>query len=1027
MNNRSLDLSSIRERLAKTEGKEYWRCLEELADTEEFKQLMQREFPRHASAWMDSLDRRSFLKVMGASLAFAGLGGCASPSPAPPDQKIVPYVTQPEEMIPGIPLHFATAMPFEGFGRGVVAESHMGRPTKIEGNSNHPASLGATDVFMQASILNLYDPDRSEAVSRAGLLSSWEAFVSVLEAQLANQRLSQGEGLRVLTETVTSPTLAAQLGQLLAQFPKAKWSQYEPVGRDAVYEGARLAFGEAVETLHQFDRADTVLAIDADFLFFGPASVRYARDFADKRRVHGPEAKMNRLYAVESTPTVTGSMADHRLPLGPSAIGAFAKVIASRLGIELGEPQPAFPSRYEKWVTALVRDLQAHRGSSVVIAGDQQPPGVHGLTHAMNWTLGNVGKTVAYAEPVVARPVNQLESLRNLVREMEANVVQVLIILGGNPVYTAPADLNFANALVKSKFSVHLSPYEDETSALCHWHIPETHYLESWSDVRAFDGTVTVIQPVIAPLYGGKTAHELVAALLGTPEREGYDIVRNFWAQQSRDKDFESHWRRALHDGIVAGTAAPAKQVSLKPFSPAANLSAKAQEKKNAQPRELKSAAGGEEEREIEIVFRPDPTIFDGRFANNGWLQEIPKPLTKLTWDNTALVSPRTAERLQLSREVGDRGGEHGTVYADVVELDFQGRKVRGTVWILPGQADDCVTVHLGYGRTRAGRVGNGAGFNANALRTVGALWHGSGVKIRKTGVQQPLACTQFHHLMEGRKLLRSAALEEYRKNPNFVRDMEEEPPPHPSLYPGFKYERYSWGMAIDINSCIGCNACVAACVAENNSPVVGKQEVLRGREMHWIRIDRYYKGALDNPEMYHQPVPCMQCENAPCELVCPVHATAHSDDGLNDMTYNRCVGTRYCSNNCPYKVRRFNFLLYSDFQTPSLKLLRNPDVTVRSRGVMEKCTYCVQRIREAQITAEKEDRTVRDGEIMTACQQACPAQAIVFGDINDPKSRVSRLKAESLNYTLLDELNTKPHTSYQAKLRNPNPEIEEA
>ena len=725
MNFRSPDLSSIRERLAKTAGKDYWRCLEELADTEEFKQLMRREFPRHASAWIDSLDRRSFLKFMGASLALAGLGGCASPSPAPPDEKIVPYVTQPEEIIPGTPLYFATAMPFQGFGRGVVAESHMGRPTKIEGNSQHPASLGATDVFMQASILNLYDPDRSEAVMRAGLLSSWEAFVATLNVQLANQRRSQGEGLRILTETVTSPTLAAQLGQLLAQFPKAKWSQYEPVSRDFVYEGARLAFGEAVETLYRFDKADTVLAIDSDFLFFGPASVRYARDFADKRRVHGPEAKMNRLYAVESTPTVTGSMADHRLPLGPIAIDAFAKVIASRLGIEFGETQPAYPSRHEKWVAGLVRDLQAHRGSSVVIAGDQQPAIVHALAHAMNWTLGNVGKTVAYAEPVVARPVNQLESLRNLVREMEANVVQMLIILGGNPVYTAPADLNLAGALVKSKFSVHLSPYEDETSALCHWHIPQAHYLESWSDVRAFDGTVTVIQPLIAPLYGGRTAHELVATLLGSDEREGYDIVRNFWAQQSRDKDFETYWRRALHDGVVAGTAAPAKQVSLKPFSPA-KPSANAQGKENTQPQESKSAATTGEEREIEIVFRPDPTIFDGRFANNGWLQEIPKPLTKLTWDNAVLVSPRTAERLGLSREVGDRGGEHGTVYADVVDLEFQGRKVRGAVWILPGQADDCVTVHLGYGRTRAGRVGNGAGFNANALRTAGMFWHGS-------------------------------------------------------------------------------------------------------------------------------------------------------------------------------------------------------------------------------------------------------------------------------------------------------------
>jgi MoCo/4Fe-4S cofactor protein with predicted Tat translocation signal len=1024
MNRRSLDLGSIRERLGKTAGKEYWRCLEELADTKEFKEFLQQEFPRHASAWIDSLDRRSFLKVMGASLALAGLSGCMSAAPAPTDEKIVPYVTQPEEMIPGTPMYFATAMPFAGFGRGVIAESHMGRPTKIEGNSNHPGSLGSTDVFMQASILNLYDPDRSEAVSNAGRISNWESFVSALQVELATQRETQGEGLRILTEMVTSPTLAAQLDELLAEFPKAKWCQYEPVGRSNVYEGARLAFGEAVETLYRFDKADTVLSIDSDFLFFGPASVRHARDFADKRRVHGPEAKMNRLYAVESTPTVTGSMADHRLPLGPSAIGAFAKVIVGRLGIEQSGAQPEFPSRYEKWVSALARDLQAHRGSSLVIAGDQQPPEVHRLAHAMNHTLRNVGNTVVYTEPVAAKPNNQVASFRELVREMEANTVQALIILGGNPVYTAPADTNFAKLLLKAKFSVHLSSYEDETSVLCRWNIPEAHYLESWGDVRAFDGTVSLIQPLIAPLYGGKTAHELVSALLGKPERGSYDIVRSFWAEKSRDQDFELHWRKALHDGVVTGTAARVKQVTLKPLSPPVNASAKVQEKQESQGQESRSASGGHE---LEILFRPDPTIFDGRFANNGWLQEIPKPLTKLTWDNTVVVSPGTADRLGLHREVGVRGGEHGTTFADEVELDFQGRKVRGAVWILPGQADDCVTVHLGYGRTRAGRVGNGAGFNANALRTVDTLWHGSGVKISKTGVQQPLACTQFHYLMEGRKLLRSAALDEYRKNPNFVRDMEEEPGPHPSLYPGFKYEGHSWGMTIDINSCIGCNACVAACVAENNSPVVGKQEVLYGREMHWIRIDRYYKGALENPEMFHQPVPCMQCENAPCELVCPVHATTHSHDGLNDMTYNRCVGTRYCSNNCPYKVRRFNFLLYSDFETPSLKLLRNPDVTVRSRGVMEKCTYCVQRIRETEIVAKREDRPIRDGEIMTACQQACPTKAIVFGDINDPKSHVSGLKAESLNYTLLDELNTKPHTSYHAKLRNPNPEIEEA
>jgi molybdopterin-containing oxidoreductase family iron-sulfur binding subunit len=1015
MNAWPIDLDSIRERLSTSRGKEYWRCLEELADAEEFKRFVRQEFPRHASAWMDSLDRRDFLKLMGASLALAGLAGCRSASPAPNNEKIVPYVSQPEEIIPGKPLYFASAMPLAGFGRGILAESHMGRPTKIEGNPQHPASLGAADVFMQASVLNLYDPDRSQAVSNAGILSNWSAFFSALNSQLATRRLTQGEGLYVLTETVTSPTLEAQLKELLDRFPKARWHQYEPVGRDSVYDGARLAFGEPVETLYRFDKARVILSIDSDFLFSGPAALRYARDFSDKRRVHATNAEMNRLYAVESAATVTGSMADHRLPLGPRAIEAFAKFVAAGVGVDLGEQKPDLPSTYGKWVSALIRDLQEHRGAVIVIAGDEQPAGVHKLAHAMNQALGNVGRTVVYADAVAANPVSQAESLRDLVRAMQADAVQMLIILGGNPAYSAPADMNFPELLLKSNFTAHLSPYEDETSALCHWHVPAAHYLESWSDVRAFDGTATIIQPLIAPLYNGRTAHEILSALLGNSERGGYDIVREYWRKQGRDKDFELFWRTALHDGVVAGSAFPPKTVKLKPVSALPSRGSIPQRPRN------------ESQDSLEIVFRPDPTIFDGSFSNNGWLQETPKPLTKVTWDNTVIVSPVTADRLGLGRVVGNTGGEHGTIHADMVELSFEGRQVRGPVWILPGHADDCVTVHLGYGRARAGRVGNGAGFNANALRTLDAFWRGFGAQVRRTGDRYPLACTQFHHLMEGRKLVRSGTLEEYRKNPDFARDMEEEPPPHPSLYPGFKYEGYAWGMGIDINSCIGCNACVVACVAENNIPVVGKKEVMRGREMHWIRIDRYYKGALENPEMFQQPVPCMQCENAPCELVCPVHATTHSDEGLNDMTYNRCVGTRYCSNNCPYKVRRFNFFLYSDFQTPSLKLLRNPDVTVRSRGVMEKCTYCVQRINQAKIEADKEDRTVADGEILTACQQACPTQAIVFGDINDPNSRVSKLKAESLNYTLLDSLNTKPRTSYQAKLRNPNPEIEQA
>ena len=1017
MSERSMDLNFIRRRLSTVRGVEYWRCLEELADTEDFKELLQREFPRHASVWLGSLDRREFLKVMGASLALAGLSGCLSSSPAPPDEKIVPYVRQPEEMIPGKPLLFATAMPIGGFGRGVLAESHMGRPTKAEGNPDHPGSLGASDAFVQASVLGLYDPDRSRVLNNAGMISTWNAFFSAVNAELEPQRLNQGAGLRILTETVTSPTLAYQLKELLKKFPKAKWHQYEPAGRDFVREGSRLAFGEVVESLYRFDKAEVVLSIDADFLFAGPANVRYARDFADKRRVNGKN-EMNRLYVVESTPTISGSMADHRLALRPSEVESFTKAVARGLGVQLPPEESAPSTRYDKWAQALVRDLQRHRGNSIVVAGDQQSSVVHALAHAMNQALGNVGTTVIYTDPVEAQPISQTESIRDLVRDMEANLVQVLIMIGGNPVYTAPADLNFAGNLVKANFSIHLSLYEDETSALCHWHVPEAHYLESWSDVRAYDGTVTIIQPLIAPLYGGRTAHEVVAALAGQPGRSSYEIVRDYWKQQGGAKNFELFWRTALHNGVVAGTAAPVRHVSLKRDLHSGFASGKEQEKKPP------GFADGNR-RGVEIVFRPDPTIFDGRFANNGWLQELPKPLTKLTWDNAVFFSPLTAERFALNYRVGTTGGEHGTIHSDTVELQYKGRKLRGVAWILPGQPNDCVTVHLGYGRTRAGRVGNGTGFNAYALRTSDAPWHGSGVEIRKTGDQYPLACTQFHQLMEGRQLVRVGTLDAYHKNPNFVREMAEEEASSQSLYPGFKYEGYAWGMAIDINSCIGCNACVVACEAENNGPIVGKSEVLRGREMHWIRIDRYYKGDLDKPETYHQPVPCMQCENAPCELVCPVHATTHSHEGLNDMTYNRCVGTRYCSNNCPYKVRRFNFFEYADFKTPSLKPLHNPNVTVRSRGVMEKCTYCVQRINAKKIDAEKEDRRVRDGEILTACQQACPTQAIVFGDINDPNSRVAKLKAGPLNYGLLAELNTKPRTTYQAKLRNPNPEIE--
>jgi molybdopterin-containing oxidoreductase family iron-sulfur binding subunit len=675
----------------------------------------------------------------------------------------------------------------------------------------------------------------------------------------------------------------------------------------------------------------------------------------------------------------------------------------------------AIDSQRSQWIDALAGDLQKHRGSSLVVAGDSQPALVHAIAHLMNQALDNIGKTVIYIDPVEASPVDQMASLRELVKEMHDGAVRFLVMLGGNPVFTAPADLEFAEHLSKVAVRIHSSLYDDETSAYCHWHIPEAHYLESWSDVRAYDGTVTLLQPLIAPLYGGKSPHEILAALLGRSDQAPYDMVREYWQAQKLSGDFEVFWRTALHDGVVAGTAFKPKTVKLKPAG-GWNIS--------EQPAAPTGSPRPETRNSLEISFQPDPTLYDGRFANNGWLQELPKPLTKITWDNVVLVSPKTAERLGLSYRVGTTGGERGRIFADLVELRYEGRSLRAPAWVVPGHPDESVTVPFGYGRTRAGRVGNGTGFNAYAIRTSNAPWCGTGLEIRKTAGQYPVACMQFHHLMEGRDLVRAATLEEYRKNPNFAQKESDRGAAEGTLYPGYAYEGYAWGMAIDVSACIGCSACVVACQAENNIPVIGKTEVTRGREMHWLRIDRYYKGSPDNPETYHQPVPCMHCENAPCELVCPVGATSHSHEGLNDMVYNRCVGTRYCSNNCPYKVRRFNFLQYSDWETPSLKALRNPAVTVRSRGVMEKCTYCVQRINNARIEAEKQNRPIRDGEILTACQAACPAEAIVFGDIHNRDSAVAKMKSEPLNYGLLSELNTRPRTTYLAKLNNPNPEI---
>jgi molybdopterin-containing oxidoreductase family iron-sulfur binding subunit len=758
-------------------------------------------------------------------------------------------------------------------------------------------------------------------------------------------------------------------------------------------------------------------------------------DFARGRNFKYWRPEMNRLYAVESTPSSTGAMAEHRLALAPSEVEPFARALGAKLGI--GASAPLGGTRQE-WLDAVARDLQQRRGRCLVMVGEPQPPGVHALGHSLNAVLGNAGQTVVYTEPVEAEPMDEIASLGELAADMDGGRVSTLIIIECNPVFTAPADFEFAGKLKKVSLSVHHGLYDDETAALCHWHIPAAHYLESWSDTRAYDGTVTIVQPLIAPLYGGKTAHDVLAAMSTLPQRSSYQIVRDYWSTRvgKPERDFENWWRKSLHDGLIEGSAFPAKSLSVN----VERIIGSETRKQKAESGKQKSEVGAQRpeigdqpspnsgsenpksknqnQESLEIAFRPDPSVFDGCFANNAWLQELPKPLTKLTWDNAALLSPATANRLGLGSETGWKGGD---MYAEVVELRFAGRTLRAPVWMVPGQAENTVTLHLGYGRTRAGRVGSSIGSNAYALRGSDALWSAVGVEIRRIGERYPLAVTQLHHQMQGRDLLRAGTLEQYRKNPDFAHGADHDAEPGLTLYPDRQSAGAAWGMAIDLTLCTGCNACVVACQAENNIPVVGKDEVLRSREMHWLRIDSYFKGPPENPETYYEPVPCMQCEKAPCEVVCPVTATAHSAEGLNDMVYNRCVGTRYCSNNCPYKVRRFNFFQYSDWETESLKPMRNPDVTVRSRGVMEKCTYCVQRINHAKIEAELQGRQVRDGEITTACQQACPAQAIVFGDINEPNSRVAEMKSSPRNFSLLEELNTRPRTTYLAALRNPN------
>jgi MoCo/4Fe-4S cofactor protein with predicted Tat translocation signal len=1008
---REVDYARLRARFADAKGPKYWRTLEELADDPAFRAAVAEQFPNGSTETLDGISRRNFLKLASVSLAMAGVTACTKQ----PLEPIVPYVRQPEGMTLGLPLWFATAMPFtHGILRPVIVKSHEGRPTKVEGNPQHPASLGGTCVHSQGSIYDLYDPDRSQTVIYLGDVRTWASFLGAVRPIVNAQAALGGAGVRFLTGSSTSPTLAAQFAGLKQKMPQMKWHVWEPINRDNVKLGAQQAFGEMVETRYDFSAADVVLSLDANFLDSSfPGFERYAREFAARRRPPDPHAEgdarpMLRFYAAATTPTNTGGKADHRWGL----------LFAVPLLAEFLPGMIAGRCCYNTDIWPIEKDLMAHRGSGLVIAGEYVAPETHAIAHQLNAALGNVGKTVFYTDPLEINPVIQAQSLRELVDDLNAGKVDLLVISGANPVFDAPADLDFASAISKARMVVHHGLYADETSVHAHWHVPATHYLESWSDGRAYDGTISIIQPLIAPLYDGRTEHELLGAFSDNPDLSSYEIVRNYWMSQRglapatggvtmpgaqptpEMAEFETFWKRSVHDGFVASSALAPKSVTAKPASA-------------SPPTAPQPPAGA-----LEINFRPDPIIHDGRFANNAWLQELERPLSSITWDNSIWIGPHTAQKQKLA-------------FQDEVELELNGRRVRGPIYVQAGMPEDLLTVFTGGGRTKSGHTGNGFGYNAYAIRSSDALWSATGVKITKTGNQWTLARIQPEQLIEdtaqlrGRHLIRTADLEEYKQHPNFAREEEEEPQEKGTLYPQYPYNAYAWGMAIDLNSCIGCNTCIVACQAENNIPVVGKEETLKRRAMHWLRVDTYYEG-LENPKIHFQPLPCMQCENAPCEYVCPVGATVHSTEGLNDMVYNRCVGTRYCSNNCPYKVRRFNFFLYQDWTTPQLKLMRNPEVSVRSRGVMEKCNYCVQRITKARIDSEKRDQRIKDGEFTTACAQACPADAIVFGDINDPESRVRKLKDSERNYALLGDLNTRPRTTYLAGVSNPNPELKD-
>jgi molybdopterin-containing oxidoreductase family iron-sulfur binding subunit len=990
-------------------AKRIWKSLEELERPEDAKLRAQAEFPTGVGTAEDGLavSRRGFLTVATATTAAVGLSACIRR----PAEEILPYAQAPEYLNPGVPMHFATVTARRGEALGLLVTSYEGRPTKIEGNPEHPASLGATDLLAQAAILDLYDPDRSNG-PRQGDAPKTFADVDALLASIAQAHtVDGGAGLRLLVEPTNSPTFLRMRAALLARFPRATFHTWTPVNESNAREGARIAFGAPLVAHVDYQAARTIVALDCDFLQTEAGAVRAARRFADGRRLSSPSDEMSRLYVVEPTMTTTGANADHRLALPASRVDAYLRALAKELAtahrLPLGELVGTFEGADvsgipPKWISVVAKELVERRGRSVVVVGARQPAHVHALAHAVNGALGSLGTVVSLTPVPDESEGDQLASIKALAEALPQT--KTLLVLGGNPVLDAPADLGLAEKIRAVETSIHLGLFRDETAAACKWHVPRAHELETWGDQRASDGTVAIQQPLIAPLFGGRSDIEVLGQLAGERNWRGYHLVRaTTRGALPASAQFEADWRRVLHRGVIPGTAEAPRSIL-----PA--LAAIAQ----ALGRSPAPGALGDR---FEVAFAPDPKLLDGRHANNAWLLELPDPITRISWDNAALMAPKTAERL------GVRNG-------DLIRISRGGATITAPAWKLPGTAEGSITLTLGWGRQGTGRYGKGIGFDAYPLRRSDALGFAADAEVAKAGGRVSLAQTQDHDSMEGRPIAIDATLEEYRRDPNFGVTRQPVPRILP-LWREVEYRGHKWGMVIDLNACTGCGTCVIACQAENNIPTVGREMVAKGREMHWLRIDRYFVGDDPHqPDVAFQPLGCQQCEEAPCENVCPVEATAHSPEGLNDMAYNRCIGTRYCANNCPYKARRFNYLNWhtnheASGEVPETKRMQfNPNVTVRMRGVMEKCTYCVQRIEQARIATKVAGRGLRDGDIATACQQACPSQAIVFGDLNDPESRVARANANSRHYKLLADIGTQPRTTYLGKVRNVNPEM---